>query len=85
MDADWLRELIESAGYDVREYSGRGMYGRQCIGLVTDDPWLSVLADLVAHCEDVDDAASIIRKCRRDDMGRGTVLYWPSAEIESAA
>src|SRR3989304_5773723 len=29
-------EVIEDAGYEMRTYSGRGMYGRQCVSVALD-------------------------------------------------
>lgn len=37
MNSERLIELIEEAGYEPREYSGRGMYGKYCVGFTTDD------------------------------------------------
>lgn len=31
-----VKSACESLGYDVRSYSGRGMYGRSCLGIETD-------------------------------------------------
>lgn len=28
-----LQELVQEAGYDCRSYSGRGMFGSQCLGV----------------------------------------------------
>ena len=63
-----LRELAEDLGGTFREsYSGRGMFGASCVGIVTDDP----------SC--VIEGATLlgIRRACRDGMGRQTIVYWP--------
>lgn len=32
-----LRDLLEDAGYETRRYSGRYMYRKSCLAIVTDD------------------------------------------------
>lgn len=60
-------------------YSGRGMFGATCIGVVVDDP--TDLADLIGAlmCAGEDDlAAGLMDQPRAtDNMGRGTIVYWP--------
>lgn len=33
-----FREKAEELGYEVREYSGRCMYGRECPGVTVESP-----------------------------------------------
>ncbi len=73
------------------DYSGRGMYGSECIGLVTSvSAWeiVSSLADLIADFEN--DAPSIAGELREflavpheDSMGYSTVYYWPGLTLET--
>ena len=37
MELKLLKALIEAAGYEAYSYSGRGMMGRQCLGLTRSD------------------------------------------------
>lgn len=37
MEFNQLKTLIETAGYEAYSYSGRGMYGRKCVGLTCQD------------------------------------------------
>lgn len=39
-----LKSLIEDAGYEYRSYSGRGMYGRSCIGFCNNGNSESTIA-----------------------------------------
>lgn len=36
-------DLCDYAGIEWRDYSGRGMYGSRCLGIVTDSPTDTVL------------------------------------------
>lgn len=73
-----MLQTLMDAGYEPRAYSGRGMYGRQCISVTTGERVHSVLADIIACCEDVDAASDMIRGASTDNMGLDHVIYWPS-------
>jgi len=64
-----IARIIAAAERDayarVRSYSGRGMYGRECIAVRTDWP-----EDLIA------DAG--VAGARTDSMGRSSIVYWPA-------
>lgn len=52
------------------DYSGRGMYGQECVAIDTDYP--NAL---------IEQAASRgVMGARVDRMGRGYVVYWPSIQ-----
>ena len=49
ISCDKMKQLIEDAGYEYRSYSGRGMFGKSCVGVVLDEgvrPF-KFIADLV--------------------------------------
>lgn len=84
-----MRDLIEGAGYECRAYSGRGMYGKQCLGvdIDTNTNVFEFIADLIdaANCaSEHDDHLSVVlealRGSRTDSMGLGQIIYWPSVE-----
>lgn len=89
-----VREAIEAV-YEVRDYSGRGMYGRQCIAIESDDaPHEAVLAivdEYVSSMGDYDEDAVLnigelirnLKGARVDSMGLGSVIYWPEIPWES--
>ena len=58
---------------DAEPYSGRGMYGRQCLSVQTQDgqSLLDLIADVVECCDDANDAAMVLRRAATDDTGRG--------------
>jgi hypothetical protein len=62
-----LQKKLEAAGIKTRSYSGRGMFGAEC------------LAATAKRVEDVYAVipASAIRGARTDSMGFDVVVYWP--------
>lgn len=62
-------------------YSGRGMYGRQCVAVDTEDrSTFEVFADILEYSDLSDDLGSIahaLRNAKTDSLGRGQVLYFP--------
>lgn len=69
VNAQRLISLLTAAGYTPRRYSGRGMMGRECVG-VTAEPWQ--LARKLGSTE--------VDEPHMDALGFGHVLYWPNVE-----
>lgn len=80
---------------DVRtDYSGRGMFGKECLAVVTDESaWtlrgeiqeiLDGLDPTDATNDDLQDGleALLDREPRQDSMGLSTVYYWPNVQVE---
>lgn len=78
---------IMSFDYDdhitVRDYSGRGMYGRKCLGIDCNDP-LECFSQLVSlFCNEYEDASDVREalEClgdpKWDSMGLDYILYFP--------
>ena len=65
---DKIHEIARELGGEVREdYSGRGMFGATCYGIVCDD---------AAECMERAGSHGIFgAKC--DCMGRQVIIYWP--------
>lgn len=80
MDAQTIENLANEANYEFRRYSGRGMYGKQCPAIISDDGVLGTMGCIVEGCDTVEDAAWLLSHARTDNMGR--VIYWPSIRIE---
>ncbi len=75
-----LQQLAEDAELDVRSYSGRGMFGRECLGIEGDDVCdiFAALFQAAADTEpDLQEIADALRNCSRDQMGLGAILYFP--------
>lgn len=89
-----FQRLIEDAGYEPRSYSGRGMYGASCLGVVVQDVGKfvgDVLHEIADHidtddcgalelCEPISDA---FRGMSMDNMGRDIIVYFPHTEFNS--
>lgn len=60
-----LAANIEARIYEA--YSGRGMMGKTCLGIVCDDP-----ADVLEAFREYD-----LPRPNRDNMGRQYICYWP--------
>ncbi len=81
-----LQQIIEDAGFDCRSYSGRGMYGKNCLGVVIGEfnQFLSGIFDSVARSEDPQATADILsnafRSMRQDSMGYDIIVYFPYEE-----
>jgi hypothetical protein len=52
------------------DYSGRGMFGKTCVGVTTDDP-----NDLIAQLG--------IRGAVVDQMGKRHIVYWPKLSVKA--
>ncbi len=80
-----LQLLIEEAGFECCSYSGRGMYGKQCLGVVLEGPHeldqlvsgvMEACAQLNAYALPLCSAA--MEDMCWDNMGLGTIYYWPN-------
>jgi len=72
---DKINEIAAEVGGTVRtSYSGRGMYGKTCVGIVCDN---------ASECLEVAGAHGI-RGGVVDSMGLSVIVYWPkiSAEVK---
>jgi hypothetical protein len=76
MDSQQIVEALENAGYEPHAYSGRGMYGRQCVAVDVE-----YLGDgfALGFALGADHQASPGTP-DSDAMGKGFVLYWPNLE-----
>ena len=76
-------EIIEDAishvdgDGEMYSYSGRGMFGRQCLGIDFDSMSDAFRFALLIEDEDL---AVMLSQPRFDNMGLGIVIYWPNVE-----
>jgi hypothetical protein len=88
MNADQFIDILERVA-EPRSYSGRGMFGKSCVGVVADDPF-SLLSEITQEILR-DDMLSldvtmplmtewleIMANTTTDSMGFSTIIYWPS-------
>ena len=79
MEAERLIEIIEDAGYETQNYSGRAMYGDECPAFVTDNP-IKAVAEIVGSVGDENEREEIVEafsRAKEDSMGRDVVIYFP--------
>ena len=63
-----IEEVADAVGGELyRDYSGRGMFGAKCLGIVHADP-RAVIEEA---------AARGLRGASQDSMGRDFIVYWP--------
>jgi hypothetical protein len=94
LNCDDVQEYIDvmrrDDGIDVTidphwDYSGRGMFGAECFGIVGDARTL-VAFMLYVVPKLVEDGVTTLNAwlhVRHDNMARETIFYWPDIEIES--
>lgn len=78
-----LEDVAMQRGGTVEDYSGRGMYGKRCVAFLPDDEYLNAFDLGVEVADRARDAGFPIRDipgASTDSMGRGIVVYFPSAE-----
>lgn len=77
---DIIRNYCEENDLEFRDdYSGRGMYGKRCVGFVGYD----YLDDLIEICDRIRDegiasASEVLGIPRVDNMGMQTIVYFPN-------
>ena len=70
---DQIIALADELGGDVRlDYSGRGLFGARCLGIVCEDPEEIILNALGRG----------LPRGKVDSMGKRKIVYWP--EIKAA-
>ncbi len=70
-----LIEALSDTDHEPYPYSGRAMYGKECVGVNVDD-----LGDMWALAMKLAHEGLDIPQPSTDSMGRGFVLYWRTME-----
>lgn len=79
-----IRKYVdENEGYEIYEnYSGRGMFGRKCLGVVVKQGYsfMDFLMKLTKYMDDnnVDDVDFKLEGTTYDNLGLDTVVYFPN-------
>lgn len=85
-----IKSACDSLGYDApRSYSGRGMYGKQCLGITVDRYTsapevafrLAVELQAAGEQDAIEDLLDAGTWCT-DSMGLGTIVYVPGLAWE---
>lgn len=84
MNKHTLQLTLEELDYTTRSYSGRGMYGKECLGVelgALKDVG-ELVADLIEAAADDPNCTSSIASAARqmswDNLGLGIIVYFPS-------
>ena len=83
MDTKRLRVIIEEADFSTFKYSGRFMYGRECLAFKTPAP-IEATAHIIANTDDPierRDAAAIFHYAQVDSLGQEQVVYFPTMKV----
>ncbi len=79
-----LQKLLEELDYDCKSYSGRGMYGKYCLGVEvtnTNNMISSVIRNIIFDKEEIADA---FESMKTDSMGKeNTIVYFTNVEYTS--
>lgn len=76
--ACWDADLDEDRAIRTG-YSGRGMYGKECLAVVYDQP-VDLIRFVVAMAERGWGDA-LTDSVAQDSMGLGAVIYWPNVTV----
>lgn len=84
IDPKKLIEVIESANFEVRSYSGRAMYGKDCVGIDVRQGVsqfqvgvaVAQMAMTLGYEDLADDLAD--ERVVSDSMGYDTIVYFPN-------
>lgn len=81
-----LQDIIEKmdVGVKVRSYSGRGMFGKTCLGVVVrrgDE--LRFLVELGYAIKEADGV--IPERMNQDSMGLDSIIYFPSVSYDDSS
>ena len=89
-----LVELLEEQDVvDVQvlpKYSGRGMYGRECVAFTASDQrtvtqlWILLAANSEAEGYSAEDLMDIVYKEQRDSGGHEMIVYYPDVTFPAA-
>lgn len=85
-------ELLESFVDDMdarlySDYSGHGMFGRECVGIVCDTPISFMMRLIKALLDEQTDIATELadvlldNEVSTDSMGLSAIVYWPHLSI----
>ena len=81
-----ILDALDQAGLDEEvvhwNYSGRGMYGDTCFGIVG---YLPDLIKFIASFASFGDDWTWLEDVKEDNMGRQMIFYWPGVKVEDDA
>ena len=87
METENFIEIIKRCDFNYRKYSGRAMYGKECIAIDSDSSnTYSITLQLIQSCEDMEEVyemCDILQDTRIDSMGVYYVVYFPKVKVDN--
>lgn len=86
MDVERFIEIMEALGEGVgraRSYSGRGMSGRECLGVSTTYDEIGLLYEMSGECDDAELRELLdmfADDARIEALGQRNIIYFPRTE-----
>jgi len=82
-----LTDAIDATGVELRPYSGRGMYGQSCLGIVpnTDTARYFMYLAQILITDGQEEILDLLigSPSREDSLGRDTIVYFPNLLVDS--
>lgn len=77
-----INMAAEKCGGTVRDYSGRFMYGAQCVGVQVTNPLMfaGIVGVFAGRNENLDVGNAALTGMCWDEMGKDFIVYWPDLE-----
>lgn len=85
--AELIREIAENGDEDTgfrNNYSGRGMYGRSCVGITgSKEDCQALIAEVIKEARyredslDFGELVDAVLDYSQDSMGLDVIIYWP--------
>ena len=82
-----IKDFCEDNDYEYRtDYSGRGMYGKLCLGIVSSASPLYIIMKLTEHLKyvGVSCVEYYLGVPKMDNMGLSTIIYFPKLDTSNS-
>lgn len=80
-----IRNAADNCGFAIRsDYSGRGMFGQECFGIVANSIG-KVVASILRNIDDpdvIEEFARVLENLHTDSMGKSNIFYFPNWKLE---
>ena len=94
MEKHPLQTVLEILEFDCFNYSGRGMYGRSCLAIKTEDSLGEFFAQFLGACVSCGEDSAIdeealaqmqeaFQEMRQDNLGSKLLIYFPKVQFLS--
>lgn len=76
-----IRNAADDCGFAIRsDYSGRGMFGQECFGIVANSVG-KVVASILRNIDDpdvIEEFSDVLENLHTDSMGKSSIFYFPN-------